>query len=76
LTSDSLLAQDEAMKKETHLLPGPQRKQLLAMFERDGKAKTCAFIGLAMATVKAAAYGLPIHQGTVAHIVQKLKGEA
>jgi hypothetical protein len=64
------------MKKETHVLPGSQRKQLLAMFERDGKAKTCAFVGLAMATVKAAAYGLPIHQGTVAHIVKKLEGEA
>jgi ATP:corrinoid adenosyltransferase len=70
------MAQGESMKKELHYLPPAQRKQLLAMFEADGKAKTCAFIGLAMATVKAAAYGLPIHQGTVAHIVQKLKGEA
>lgn len=63
------------MKKELHILPGPQRKQLLAMFESDGKAKTCAFIGLAMATVKAAAYGLPVQQGTVAHITQRLAGD-
>lgn len=63
------------MKKELHYLPAAQRKQLLAMFEKDGKAKTCEFVGLAMATVKAAAYGLPVQQGTVTHIVQRLAGE-